>query len=67
MEPYIDPVCDVPVEKLTAAGMSEHRGTTYYFHSEECLSKFNQNPERYVQRLDEGRAGPASAITTGRN
>ena len=49
MATHTDPVCGMPgVEEKNAAGMSEHAGVTYYFDSEECLSKFNQQPERYA-------------------
>jgi len=47
MTNHIDPVCGMPVEEKDAAGISEHDGVTYYFDSEECMSKFNQHPEQY--------------------
>lgn len=58
MASHFDPVCGVQVEKQNAAGLSEHKGTTYYFHSEECMSTFNQHPEQYAHRTDEGPANP---------
>jgi len=48
-----DPVCktDVSVRKAEKAGMkSVHRGQAYYFSSEECKQKFEQDPDRYVKQ-----------------
>ncbi|HTZ39430.1 MAG TPA: efflux RND transporter periplasmic adaptor subunit [Syntrophales bacterium] len=48
-----DPVCktDVSVRKAEKAGMkSVHRGQAYYFSSEECKRKFEQDPDRYVKQ-----------------
>ena len=44
-----DPVCGMDVDKRDAAGTSQHRGQTYYFCSESCKNKFDQNPEQYVK------------------
>lgn len=52
MANHIDPVCGMQVEKQKAAGLSEHKGTTYYFDSDECMSKFNQHPEQYADKSD---------------
>jgi Cu+-exporting ATPase len=32
-----------------AAGRSEYKGKTYYFCTDECKRKFDQNPGRYLQ------------------
>ena len=48
MTSHIDPVCGMPVDEKDAAGLSEHAALTYYFDSEECMSKFNQNPGQYA-------------------
>lgn len=53
MANHIDPVCGMPVEEQNAAGLSEHKGTTYYFDSEECLGKFNQQPAQYAGQSPE--------------
>lgn len=65
MANHIDPVCGVHVEEQNAAGLSEHKGTTYYFHSEECMSTFNQHPEQYAGKSgkEKPRAMPAGAGT----
>lgn len=44
-----DPVCGMNVDPKRAAGKSDYRGTTYYFCSESCKQKFDQNPSEYVK------------------
>lgn len=48
MASHIDPVCGHPVDDKDAAGSAEQGGVTYYFDSEECMSKFNLRPEQYA-------------------
>jgi len=48
MSRQIDPVCNLPIEEEEAAGSSEYAGLTYYFHSEECMGRFNQNPAKFA-------------------
>ncbi|MBV8134244.1 MAG: heavy metal translocating P-type ATPase [Deltaproteobacteria bacterium] len=43
-----DPVCGMNVDPATAAGSIERHGTTYYFCSQRCLAKFQQNPGKFV-------------------
>jgi P-type Cu+ transporter len=45
-----DPVCGMLVRPEEAAGMREYEGRTYYFCSADCRGKFDQAPERYVER-----------------
>lgn len=52
MPSHIDPVCGMRVEEQDAAGLSEYKGRTYYFDSEECMKRFNQHPERYAEKSD---------------
>ena len=54
MPDHIDPVCGMQVEEQHAAGMSEREGTSYYFDSEECMSKFNDQPERFAKNAEGG-------------
>lgn len=54
MANHIDPVCEMQVEEKDAAGLSEHQGMTYYFDSEECMTKFNLNPEQYANKSEAG-------------
>lgn len=42
----IDVICGMKVQESTAF-KSEYRGKTYYFCSEHCKEKFDQNPVKY--------------------
>lgn len=46
----IDPVCGMIVDPERAAGHYEYDGKTYYFCSAECLNKFSENPESYLNK-----------------
>jgi RND family efflux transporter MFP subunit len=51
-----DPICgmDVDKNKAKAAGrVSEYHGKTYYFCADECKQQFDQDPNRYVEKLNE--------------
>ena len=54
MPDHTDPVCGMQVEQQHAAGMSEHEGSSYYFDSEECMSKFNEHPEQFAKKAAGG-------------
>lgn len=43
-----DPVCGKDVDPALAAGQSEHEGKTYYFCSNTCKERFDQNPQCYA-------------------
>jgi Cu+-exporting ATPase len=43
-----DPVCGMNVEKEAAAGKTEYQGDTYYFCSEKCLHKFEEDPKDFL-------------------
>ncbi len=43
-----DPVCKMAVDEQKAAAQSEHQGRTYFFCSKVCKTKFDQDPDRYV-------------------
>jgi len=45
-----DPVCGMNVDPGKAKHRSEYQGTTYYFCSEDCKSKFDGNPAQYVKK-----------------
>ena len=45
-----DPVCGMNVDPARAAGSSEHEGTTYYFCSKGCKTKFDADPGEFVQK-----------------
>jgi Cu+-exporting ATPase len=43
-----DPVCNMDVDPVRAAGSSEYKGQTYYFCSPGCVKRFNADPEKYL-------------------
>src|SRR5688572_14892273 len=43
-----DPVCGMTVDPANAAGSSTYQGTTYFFCSPSCKTKFDANPAAYV-------------------
>jgi Cu2+-exporting ATPase len=49
---YQDPVCGMTVDPRHAAGQSEYKGTTYYFCSRHCKSRFESNPGEFVGRKE---------------
>ncbi|TCB56741.1 heavy metal translocating P-type ATPase [Acinetobacter terrestris] len=46
---YIDPVCGMSVTDLSKPH-TEYSGQTYYFCCQGCLSKFQANPEQYLEK-----------------
>ncbi len=49
-ETHVDPVCKMIVQPQTAAGKFDYKDTTYYFCATNCLNKFRQNPEKFLQK-----------------
>jgi YHS domain-containing protein len=47
-----DHVCGQDVDEKSAPARTEYEGDTYYFHSEDCKQKFEDDPESYVSRTD---------------
>ncbi len=45
-----DPVCKMDVDEQKAAGHSEHNGHQYFFCSKMYKQKFDQDPDRYVDK-----------------
>jgi P-type Cu+ transporter len=43
-----DPVCGMQVDERNAAGQAEHAGQRYFFCSQGCQKKFEQNPATYA-------------------
>lgn len=60
-----DPVCGMDVTPEGAAGKYEYLGETYYFCSVHCVSKFRENPERYLSGEGEVPESTAAAAGTG--
>lgn len=48
-----DPVCGMEVDETKASGKSTVGGRTYYFCSDACKKRFDQNPGEFTA------AGPA--------
>src|SRR5262245_39827518 len=48
-----DPVCGMSVNSDSAAGSFEYQGQTYYFCSQQCLSRFRDDPQRYLNARTE--------------
>ena len=46
----VDPVCGMTVDPSEAAGSYEYNGQTYYFCSTNCLYRFQEDPERFLQK-----------------
>jgi P-type Cu+ transporter len=61
----LDPVCGMTLDPETAPAMSEYRGRTIYFCNPSCKTKFDANPEAFIEgsRPNEAaEAGAAAAI-----
>ena len=46
----VDPVCQMTVNKRTAAATYQYQGTTYYFCSTACKNLFTQNAGKYLKK-----------------
>ncbi|CAN7507677.1 heavy metal translocating P-type ATPase [Devosia sp. LjRoot3] len=47
-----DPVCGMTVNPLTAQHKAAYEGTSYYFCSENCRSKFTAEPTKYLGEVN---------------
>lgn len=63
---HIDPVCGMTVDPADAAGSHEYKGTTYYFCSSSCVTKFKADPKKYLEPKTSvvSPAGPANVEYT---
>ncbi len=43
-----DPVCKMDVDERKAVGTASYEGKTYYFCSESCKARFEEQPTEYV-------------------
>jgi Cu+-exporting ATPase len=59
----IDPVCGMNVDPAQATDRVEHQGTTYYFCSQSCATKFRADPVKYLQSQSPVLKPPASQPT----
>ena len=44
----IDPVCAMEVDTAAAGRVVEHDGTSYYFCSDKCVTRFKANPQEFI-------------------
>lgn len=56
-----DPVCGMTVDPHTAEHRSQHAGKPWYFCSAGCLSKFEQDPDKYLN----GEPQPEQPVVPG--
>jgi YHS domain-containing protein len=52
-----DPVCLVQMDPDEAEFVTEYRGQTYYFDSEDCKEEFDADPSNFAGKLAEARYG----------
>jgi P-type Cu+ transporter len=45
-----DPVCRMQIDADAAKHQSNYQGRTYFFCSDDCKRKFDQNPQQYGGR-----------------
>jgi YHS domain-containing protein len=50
-----DPVCGMQVDDQRATAKSQFQGQNYYFCSDECKRKFDQQPQQFASKA--GKAG----------
>lgn len=48
---YTNPVCGIPVDMATAKHVLEYQGEKVYFCCDGCKVKFEEEPERYMQKV----------------
>jgi Cu+-exporting ATPase len=64
VDQVIDPVCGMTVDPKTARGTAAHAGQTYYFCSTGCQTKFQAEPDRYLNPKPAASPQDADAIYT---
>lgn len=47
-----DPVCGMQIEESQVVGKSDYLEQTYYFCSEICQSKLDEEPEKYINQTE---------------
>ena len=50
MSTHTDPVCGMKIDDQKAASQSTHQGSTYYFCTQSCKIKFDNNPQQYASQ-----------------
>jgi len=52
-----DPVCGMAIDPEEAEASTVHKGTTYYFCSEDCQKEFEEDPDAFAERAALNREG----------
>lgn len=47
---YSDPVCGITIDANQPNLRYQYNGTTYFFHSADCLNQFRQSPDDYISK-----------------
>jgi Cu+-exporting ATPase len=57
-----DPVCGMEINVELAEERSEYEGEIFYFCSDQCRNKFDEDPGRFISRADlsGGQSSPQS-------
>lgn len=63
--PVKDPVCHMSVDPNTAEHHNQHEGKTWYFCSSRCQSRFNENPEQYIDKQQQQQQQQEEPIVPG--
>lgn len=48
---YLNPVCNIPIQKSTAKHVLEYKGDSVYFCCDGCKIKFEAEPEKYMESV----------------
>lgn len=48
----VDPVCGMEINLENALERSEYQGQTFYFCSQQCRNKFDEDPAQFVTRAE---------------
>ena len=50
----MDPVCGMEVDPAQAEWSTEYKGKTYYFCASGCKRSFEKEPEKYLNKSEQG-------------
>jgi YHS domain-containing protein len=52
-----DPICGMQVDDQKTTSKSQFQGTNYFFCSDECKRKFDQQPQQYANKAGRAQSG----------
>src|SRR6516165_3202863 len=55
----IDPICGMEVDPSDATESHTYNGQTYYFYGHHCVTKFKEDPEKFLKGRANEHAAPA--------